>query len=83
MRKSAKRAHEIRKALSGLPFKHWVREWRDGEIWAGAELASEARMNAIADALQASGFKTHCAGMPGTSGEYIVEIVLDDSSGSR
>jgi predicted TIM-barrel enzyme len=68
-------ANEIRKAIDHLQFNVWVRCWADGVIWCGAEYGSEMRSREIEAALARAGYQTRRSGRPGTSGEYIVEIV--------
>lgn len=65
----------IRKALNDLPFPFWVRKWRDGEIWVGAEHGSESKCTAIVTALEGAGYFCVTYGKPGTEGQWVVEII--------
>jgi hypothetical protein len=65
---------ELRAALKHLPGA-WVRVYADGTRWAGHRRNSRAAMAQVVQALQAAGWRTACTGQPGTSGEFIVDIV--------
>ncbi len=70
----AKTAKQIRKDIGDVGFKFWVRRWRDGEVWVGAEYASEARRDALSSRLKDAGYTVRHIGKPGTSGEYVIDI---------
>lgn len=66
----------IKDALYDVDFPTWVRAYKDGTAWAGRAnngdgYASALRIRAV---LQDAGFHAEVRGLPGTSGQGVVDI---------
>ena len=72
---TAKTARQIRKDIGDVGFEFWVRCWRDGEVSVGAIHAAAHRRDALSERLTEKGYRVQHVGKPGTSGEYVLEII--------
>ena len=77
MTKTKRLANELRKQIASpeIDFDFWVRKWRDGGVWVGPNYGSARRCEVLCSRLHALGYETAMNGKPGTSGEYVIEIV--------
>ena len=52
----------------------WVRNWKDGTVWAGHKNQSAIASEKVAEALRAAGYKCRFNGEPGTAGQFVIEV---------
>jgi hypothetical protein len=53
----------------------WVWVFRDGTKWVGSTRRSTKATAEVKAALEAAGYRCECNGTPGTSGEFIIDVV--------
>jgi len=68
--------NNIRRKLKGLVAREdfWVRQHRDGSLWAGPNVHNMTRCLALKTALESVGYSCALNGQSGTAGEFIIDI---------
>jgi hypothetical protein len=73
--RSTKTERTIRAAIGDPGFEYYVRKWKDGSIWVGAQyFASQKRTEILFEILKNLGYSPKMEGQIGTVGQYILKI---------